>query len=268
MSYNKKTWVSKETITKEALNNIEEGIATLDENQENFATKEEIPSIEGLATEEYVDEEIAKVSIDIDYDSLLAFDTNEIITNPNYVDSDNTIILDDDLPAGTYTLKYEFKDGTYTDIKNFIIGNESVNLMKESEIYLNQRYSLTNGGFITQPGVFSLITPFTNINNDTMVLSFSNLKYTLLATNSTLYILDNNKSNPLTVNGDCDFMDMSSGVEVSYSGLSGTVTFVPPINEGYLAISVRIKDDGTEIAATDFENYIITLTTVKEGEDN
>ncbi len=27
MAYNKKTWVSKETITKEVLNNIENGIA-------------------------------------------------------------------------------------------------------------------------------------------------------------------------------------------------------------------------------------------------
>ena len=101
-----------------------------------------------------------------------------------------------------------------------------------------------------------------------MILSFSNLKYTLLAGNSTLYILDNNKSNALTVNGDCDFIKMSSGVEVSNNGLSGTVTFVPPINEGYLAISLRIKDDGTEITTIDFKNYIVTLTTVKEGGNN
>ena len=75
-----------------------------------------------LATKEYVDNAITNLNIDIDYDSLLAFDTNEIITNSNYVDSDNNIILDDDLPSGTYTLKYEFEDGTYTDIKSFTIG--------------------------------------------------------------------------------------------------------------------------------------------------
>lgn len=39
MAYNKKTWVSKETITKEALNNIENGIAELDANQKNFLTE-------------------------------------------------------------------------------------------------------------------------------------------------------------------------------------------------------------------------------------
>ena len=74
-------------------------------NDSNFITSENINSL-----------------FDIDYDSLLAFDTNEIITNSNYVDSDNNIILDDDLPSGTYTLKYEFEDGTYTDIKSFTIG--------------------------------------------------------------------------------------------------------------------------------------------------
>ena len=71
--------------------------------------------------------------LDIDYDSLLAFDTTEIIRRLNYVDRDNSIVLDNSLPDGTYTLKYEFKDGTYTDIKNFIIENEP----KEVKINLN-----------------------------------------------------------------------------------------------------------------------------------
>ena len=39
MAYNKKTWVSDEIITDAALNNIENGIAALDENQKNFLTE-------------------------------------------------------------------------------------------------------------------------------------------------------------------------------------------------------------------------------------
>ena len=77
--------------------------------------------ISGLATKEYVDNAITNLNLDIDYDSLLSFDTNEIITTTNYVDSDNNIILDDDLPSGIYTLKYEFEDGTLTDIGEFTI---------------------------------------------------------------------------------------------------------------------------------------------------
>lgn len=75
--------------------------------------------ISGLATKEYVDNAINVLNID--YDSLLAFDTNEIIVSSNYVDRDNNIILDDDLPPRTYTLKYEFEDGTYSDIGKFTI---------------------------------------------------------------------------------------------------------------------------------------------------
>ena len=73
MSYNKKTWNTGDTITKEALNNIEEGIETLDKNQNNFLTehqdlsdyalKTDIPSIEGLASEAYVNEQITEAQL-------------------------------------------------------------------------------------------------------------------------------------------------------------------------------------------------------------
>ena len=97
--------------------------SNFDGNYNSLTNKPNIPSIEGLATENYVDN-----LLNIDYESLLAFDVNEIIRILNYVDSDNSIILDDSLPAGTYTLKYEFEDGTYADITNFIISNGGVEL--------------------------------------------------------------------------------------------------------------------------------------------
>ena len=141
-----------------------------------------------------------------------------------------------------------------------------VNVLEEAEIYLNQRFSQTRNAFIAADGLVSLVIPFTNIDNDTMMLSFSNLKYSLLGGNSGLYILDNNKSNGLYVNGNGAFRQMTSGVEVAIDGLSGTVTFVPPINEGYLAIALRINDTNTAVTATDFKDYVVTLTTVKEGD--
>ncbi len=63
MAYNKKTWKSKELITKDALNNIENGINDLYNELPNYALKTDIPdmpeipempSMEGLATEEFV----------------------------------------------------------------------------------------------------------------------------------------------------------------------------------------------------------------------
>jgi hypothetical protein len=50
----------------------------------------------------------------------LMFSGNNYVDNDNYIDNDNNLILDDDLPAGTYTLKYEFEDGSYSDITSFI----------------------------------------------------------------------------------------------------------------------------------------------------
>lgn len=44
--YNKKEWVSKEVITKEALNNIENGIADLDAKMNDVATKKELEAVE------------------------------------------------------------------------------------------------------------------------------------------------------------------------------------------------------------------------------
>ena len=87
MAYNKKTWTSKEIITKEALNNIENGISQLDDNQANFLTQHQdishlatkgelfsgnyndltnkpyIPSLDGYATENYVKNEIANAQL-------------------------------------------------------------------------------------------------------------------------------------------------------------------------------------------------------------
>ena len=142
-----------------------------------------------------------------------------------------------------------------------------VNVLEEGEIYLNQRYSQSSNVFTAADGILLLTIPFTNINNDAMILSFSNLKHSLLGSNSGLYILDNNKSNGLSVNGNGAFHLMTSGVEVANDKLSGTVTFVPPINEGYLAIALRLNDTNTAITATDFKDYVITLETVKEGSD-
>ena len=44
--YNKKEWVNDEIITKEALNNIENGIADLDDKMNDVATKKELQTIE------------------------------------------------------------------------------------------------------------------------------------------------------------------------------------------------------------------------------
>ena len=41
-----------------------------------------------------------------------------------YVDENNSIVLNNNLSDGIYTLKYENEDGTYIDIKEFNVLNE------------------------------------------------------------------------------------------------------------------------------------------------
>lgn len=113
MAYNKKTWVSNEVITKEALNNIENGIADLDTIIKNL---------------------IGSISLGIHTDGAvyIFINGNPVGTGifalgdyfgstEGYIDKNNNIILADNLDNGTYTLKYENEDGTYTTIGNFNI---------------------------------------------------------------------------------------------------------------------------------------------------
>ena len=231
--------------------------------------------ISGLATKEYVDNAITNlnIDIDIDYDSLLAFDTTEIITNSNYVDSDNNIILDDDLPVGIYTLKYEFEDETYTDIKNFIIKNEPseavMNLLEEGEIYLNKIFDRDNVSLRDYTGVVTIALPIDfdvktqyalKIHNSPRSLS-TYIDYNMLV------FTDVNMTTMSYVNGATHFGYMNEGCwTVSDDGKSlGVCVFTPPANKEIMYLTLIIKNDLT-ITEADLSGLLITLE--KEGGNN
>ena len=179
------------------------------------------------------------------------------------VNEDNTITITYDmLDSGIYTLEYDFKDGTQEELEEFTVNEDpnQINLMEEAEIRLNSRYSKSGGGYIDVDGVISFTIPFVNDSGNAMRLEFDNLTYTMLTSDCILYILDNDKSNPSEVNGNTVISEMTSGVEVADDGLSGTITFTPPINEGYITISVRTKDDDTATTADEIKDYIAILT--------
>lgn len=75
----------------------------------------------------------------------LMFSDNNYVDNDNYIDNDNNLILDDDLPAGTYTLKYEFEDGSYSDITSFIIDKDNID-----NTYMDEFEPIT---FTTRDGI-------------------------------------------------------------------------------------------------------------------
>lgn len=63
------------------------------------------------------------------------------------VDSGNNIVLNGDLPDGTYTVKYEMEDGSTVNIGNLVLVSDTgyTNLFDPSTATLNQRYSSTSG---------------------------------------------------------------------------------------------------------------------------
>ena len=214
-------------------------------------------------TESEVDEKI-NLQLDIDYDSILSFDTQETIIDDNaigYIDNNNKVVIRDILPYGEYSLKYDYEDGTQVEIKKFTIKNSNENLMKIGEIYLNQRYSKSGGGLVSDSnsiGMFSIIFPFETDGVKTHALRFDNLKSSItVSNNNTLFLLDSNKKNPMNVNGANEFPKMTQGVTVLDGGTSATVEFIGDTTKKYIVINLVVKS--TEITLKDIEDYIITL---------
>ena len=187
----------------------------------------------------------------------------DYITEKNYITED--YIEEMQLTLGVHTdgLVYLFKNNK--PIGNGIqLGNNAtqvINLMSIGEIYLNQRYSQSGGGLVSDDksvGMFSIIVPFSTDGNTTHTLRFSNLKSSLVAShNNTLFLLDANKKNPTNVNGANGFLKMAEGVTISDNGATGEVEFVASISRNYMAISLVVQS--TELTLADIANYVITL---------
>ena len=271
-------WQTGEYITSAKLNNmimgIDEALSGIKIVFSDYAKTTDIPTKTSELTNdsnfltsipsEYVTETelINKIgqleariqALEAEYDSLIPI--------VGTVNEDNAITIFDTLQSGIYALRYIFEDGTQEELEEFTVSEDvnQINLMEEAEIQLNMRYSSSKGDYITANGVVCFTIPFTNYSGNAMRLEFDNLAHSMLGSNCLLYILDNDKSNPSVVNENCDFNKMTSGVESAYDGLSGTVTFTPPINEGYITTCVRTKDDGTEATEDEFKDYIVILT--------
>ena len=100
--------------------------SNFDGNYNSLTNKPSIPSIEGLATENYVDGKVAGISVDIDYESVLKFDTEAMIDYTiaivGEVDENNIITLwSNVLSDGLYTLRYS-NGYEYADIGTVFIG--------------------------------------------------------------------------------------------------------------------------------------------------
>ena len=128
-------WGIGDKITAEKLNKMEEGISkTID-----LPTKvSELENDKGYITEAELNDKEQSTNTDLSLGvhsdggiylfvngepvGLGIFISNvEINVSDGYVTDDNIIMLSDNIPSGTYSMKYENEDGTYSLIGNFEI---------------------------------------------------------------------------------------------------------------------------------------------------
>lgn len=193
--------------------------------------------------------------------ALIPTKISELENDKNYIDED--YITEMQLTLGVHAdgLIYLFKNGepVGTGIKIGDDATEIINLMNIGEIYLNQRFSSSGGGLVSDEkavGMFALIVPFATDGNTIHTLKFNNLVTALNTHGSTLYFYDADGSNIKYVNGSTDFDTMTEGVTISDIS-SAEVTFTVSATKKYMAISLIVKN--TEITLDDIADYVITL---------
>lgn len=88
-----------------------------------------------------------------------------------YVDENNNIILSGNLADGTYALKFENEDGSYSDIGTLDVGSVVTDLFTTYTPILNQRYSKSSKAWKGQNGCVGFELPMADIAGKTMRFS-------------------------------------------------------------------------------------------------
>ena len=158
---------------------------------------------------------------------------------------------------------------TEDDIGNIIITLEKVSeitLPKNSELVLNQRYSQSGGG-LTSDGAKDMYVVFIPIENNTdYILNIKNNRNNLsIQGTHTLYLLDANKANAVTVNGSNVIGGMTSGVTFSNNNFDAEIKFTSGLHS-YVVISISYNETYTSITEDDIKDVIITLKKKGLGE--
>ena len=88
-------------------------------------------------------------------------------------DENKNILLSGNLADGTYTLKWQNEDGTYTDIGTLDVGTivKVVNLFEKYTYRLNERYSASSTAWKVQNGCVGFELPLADIVGKTMRFS-------------------------------------------------------------------------------------------------
>jgi hypothetical protein len=141
----------------------------------------------------------------------------------------------------------------YTDAHGVIVP-KAIILPENAELVMNERYSASGGGYTSDSNFFAVTIP---VKSSTQyIMTFDGLEIPFTKNGSTLYGLDENKSNVKTFNGSNNFYLMTSGVTILNDGKGAEVEFITPSDVAYIVVSIVTGQDVTKESIKD---YVITL---------
>ena len=188
------------------------------------------------------------------------------------VDANNNIIISGSLADGTYTIKYENADGTYTDIGTFDVGATGpvyTNLFDPAAATLNQRWSNSSYAFTTGNGnVVSDYIPIPDISNSNIehILRFRGGIWAgqagIIYYNSSKGVLQASDASSagvgVTTSSDTPTTDGNGVSQITLGHKHGAYDS-KWANAAYIRVTLQVNSAGTAITANDIQDIIITI---------
>lgn len=143
--------------------------------------------------------------------------------------------------------------GEYID-DNGIIKPAAITLPENAELVMNERYSSSGGGYVSDSKFFAVTIPVKASTQYTM--TFDGLEVPFTTGGSTFYCVDENKTNAKTVNGSNNFYSMTSGVTILNDGIGAEVKFRTASDTAYIVVSILTTQVVTKES---IKNYVITI---------
>lgn len=172
------------------------------------------------------------------------------------------------VPIASYwidTTPIEIPANSYVDVKG-VIKERGISLPKGSELIMNQRYSYSGKGLVTDsitPSMFTVIIPVMPNTDYVLKIKNSNIDITA-ASSSVIYGIDASKMSAQQINGG-NIPSMSTGIILSEDKKSADITFTTAGNVSYIALTLKALASGT-LEESDIVDYIIELEQSKNND--
>ena len=166
------------------------------------------------------------------------------------------------VPIASYwidTTPIEIPANSYVDTRG-VIKEKCISLPKGSELIMNQRYSYSGKGLVTDettPPMFTVIIPVMPNTDYVLKIKNSNIEIPSASSN-VVYGIDSSKMPAQQINGSGNIPSMTTGITYSEDKKSADITFTTAGNVSYIALSLRALVSGT-LTENDIKDYKIEI---------